>query len=77
MLVFMMIRDKHGHSALTQTKISQTLQNRYVQTCFLVLFIVKFSYIQLLELKYILLICCIALNRNGENVIFESMLNFF
>jgi len=77
MQVFMMIRDKHGHSALTQTKISQTLLNRYNETCFFILFKVKFSYIQLLDLKYTLLICCVALNRNCENVIFESMVNFF
>ena len=77
MQVFMMTRDKHGHFALTLTKISQTLQNRYIQTCFFVLFKVKFSCIQLLDLKYILLICHIALYRTGENVIFESMVNFF
>ena len=36
MEAFMMTRDKHGHSVLTRTRISQILLNRYINVfCFM------------------------------------------
>ena len=64
MQVFMTIRDKHGHSALTQTKISQTLQNRYIETCFFhpLLSKVLFYSAARLEVHSFDLPCCIIQN---------------